>query len=178
MSLFAIIFILLVVYQLKHFLADYIFQGEYMLGKFKPGWVFLRPLLAHVGVHAGMTFIIAVIAFQRLDPGMVVRAGVSYALCVAFFDAFVHFFMDRLKASPRYMGRWKPVTAAEYIDAKSIIGQTSDGWHRLHPSVITEARKQLRGNRNFWWALGLDQAVHHLTHYVCIYFILKLAGVL
>lgn len=177
MSIVAIIFLLLVVYQIKHFLADYILQGEYMLGKFKSGWDFLGPLLSHVGVHAGMTFMIAIVAFQRLDPGMVVRAGVSMAICIALFDALVHFFMDRLKASPKYMGRWKPVTAAEYVDAKSTL-KDPNTWFESHVEVVKEASKKLRGNVLFWWCLGFDQAIHHLTHYGCIYLILKAVGAL
>jgi hypothetical protein len=52
------IFLLLLLFQFKHFIADYPLQGEYMLGKFKDkGW--MLPLFAHVGVHGAFTFIIS-----------------------------------------------------------------------------------------------------------------------
>lgn len=173
MSVLLFVMLLLVVYQIKHFLADYIFQGEYQLGKFKPGWDFFLPLLSHVAYHAAGTFLIAVGAF--LLCGM---QGYLLAGLLAMFDATVHFFMDRIKAGPKYMGRWKPLTAKDYQIAKA---QDFEGepdpnvgcGYGLDRMLKTreEARKKLRGNKLFWWALGFDQMVHHLTHYVCIFII-------
>lgn len=117
------ILILLVVFQVKHFLADYPLQNRYMLGKFLPGWAFFFPLLSHVMVHGLFTFFI-VLAWTGDD---------MLAMMLASLDGLVHFLMDRLKAGPRYLGRWK------------------------HDSPF------------FWWALGLDQMVHHLTHYLIIW---------
>ena len=131
------IFVLLIIYQFKHFFADYPLQGPYMLGKFSDGWSFFRPLAAHCGVHAGMTFAI-VLFFTR-------SATLSSAL--AGFDFVVHFFMDRIKAGRKYLGRYKPLTAKEY------------------PGASIEAK---RHNKYFWWSLGFDQMVHHLTHYAII----------
>lgn len=184
MSTIVTLFILLLVYQLKHFLADYILQGEYMLGKFKPGWDFLKPLLAHVGYHALYTMMIANATLEWLGFRHVHGYPVFvWSMLIGLFDGFVHFFMDRIKAGPKYMGRWKPVTAAEYVDAKSVVTkcettQFADSWYDEHRPIVKEARAKLLGNKLFWWALGFDQMVHHLTHYVCIYFILKLAGAL
>ncbi len=183
MTLIAAIFLLLVIYQVKHFLADYILQGEYMLGKFKGGWDWVKPLLAHVGVHAGFTLVISTISLVLLEPAMTASVVFTNAIGIACLDAFIHFGMDRLKASPKLMGRWKPLTAADYIDAKATLqgyqGTTfPTSWFDKHGSVVQAARKKLAGNKLFWWALGFDQAVHHLTHYVCIAFILKAAGAL
>lgn len=114
------IFLLLILFQIKHFVADYPLQGAYMLGKFKrEGWVL--PLAAHCGVHAVFTFVIAT-----------VFAGVKLAVVAAAIDFVLHFTMDRLKASPDMMGRFKP------------------------------------DNSKFWYALGFDQMVHHVTHYLII----------
>lgn len=131
------LFVLLVVYQVKHFVADFPLQGEYMLGKFKDGWDFLPPLLAHAGVHAVFTFGIAAFFTHSL----------FFALALGACDGTVHFFMDRIKAGKKYLGRYKPLTAAEY------------------PSATP---KQKRHNKFFWWSLGFDQMVHHLTHYALI----------
>jgi hypothetical protein len=121
MEIVTSIFVLLVLYQLKHFICDYPLQNVYMLGKFKDiGWV--KPLLAHTGVHALATFIIAISFTQML----------FLSVCLALFDMAVHFVMDRVKASPNMLGRY---------DIK---------------------------DKRFWWSLGLDQMVHHLTHYAII----------
>jgi uncharacterized membrane protein len=114
------VFALLLVFQAKHFLADFPLQGRYMLGKFKPGWDFLSPLLAHVSVHGLMTLAIC----------LYVRPALWW---LALVDMVAHFAMDRIKAGPKYLGRWKP------------------------------------DNKLFWWALGIDQAWHHLTHYAIIW---------
>ncbi len=121
MDIVSSIFLLLVIYQLKHFICDYPLQNAYMLGKFKEsGWV--KPLLAHTGIHAIATFLIA-FAFTNLF---------FLSLSLAAFDLVIHFIMDRVKASPKMLGRF---------DIK---------------------------DKRFWWSLGLDQMVHHLTHYAII----------
>lgn len=131
------IFILLVLFQIKHFLADYPLQTEYMLGKFKDGKDFILPLAAHALTHAGFTFCISY-AFTR-SPGL--------SVSLALFDFTVHFIMDRIKAGKKYLGRYKPLTAKDFPTA-------------------TETQK--RHNAYFWWSLGFDQMIHHLTHYAII----------
>ena len=80
------LFVLLIAFQLKHFLADYPLQGRYMLGKFKEtGWIL--PLACHSGIHALFTFSIAVFF------------GFEIALGVALLDFVIHFVVDRLKVS-------------------------------------------------------------------------------
>lgn len=127
------IFTLLIVYQLKHFLADYPLQGRYMLGKFKPGWGFLGPLATHAGLHAGLTYLIAVIYLQT-KLGKLSLDIVGLILWLTLTDFVIHFTMDRIKAGPKYLGRFKDM---------------------MKPY--------------FWWSLGLDQMVHHLTHYYLIW---------
>jgi len=161
------LFLLLVLFQLKHLFADYFLQGEYMLQKFKPDWSFFKPLLAHVGVHATFTFLISIFFVSW-----------HVAVLLAIVDAFIHFIMDRLKAGPKYLGRFKPVTASEYMANKATIangGETYDSFVSARPCVaVAEAKDKLRGNKLFWWSLGLDQMIHHLTHYGIIYLIIVL----
>lgn len=97
-----------------------------MLKKFSPNWDFFFPLLSHSLVHALFTFLIAY-AFRP-----------ELALSVALLDLVVHFTMDRIKAGPKYLGRFKDMY-----------------------------------DKKFWWSLGLDQSVHHLTHYLIIYLLLN-----
>jgi hypothetical protein len=88
---------LLVIFQIKHFVADYPLQTPYMLGKFKPFPQFIWPLAAHAGVHTIFTVVIA-LAYQRYD----------LVMSLALLDFTTHFVIDRLKASPALLGRFKP----------------------------------------------------------------------
>lgn len=135
------LFLLLVLFQIKHFVSDFPLQNAYMLRKFLPDKRFILPLLAHVSVHGGFTFIIS----------LLFSLNVQFSLVLAVLDMIIHFIMDRLKASPKLLGRFKTLTASEF------------------PTATDE---QKRNNKYFWWSLGLDQGVHHLTHYLLIYLIM------
>ena len=88
-------FLLLIVFQLKHFICDYPLQGTYMLGKLRAtNWAL--PLAAHAAVHATATSLIAIWFSLHL------------AIILAIADFILHFTIDRLKASPNYGGRFKP----------------------------------------------------------------------
>lgn len=89
---------LLVSFQIKHFACDYPLQGRFMLGKFKSGMEWVLPLAAHAVVHAVGTFLIALAS--TWSPRL--------ALQLATVDYLVHFVVDRVKASPNLLGRWKP----------------------------------------------------------------------
>lgn len=118
-------FALLILFQIKHFVADFPLQGQYMLGKFKSGTEWILPLMAHSSVHAMGTFIISILF-----------VSFNVALSLAVLDFVIHSTMDRIKASPNLLGRFS------------------------------------MDNKYFWWSLGFDQMVHHLTHYVIIFIIL------
>ena len=97
-----LIFLLLVVYQVKHFIADFPLQREYMLQKTRPHWDFLLPLTMHCLVHAFGTLIILV-AFGRADLWW-----------LSLLDFVVHFLMDRFKSGPRYLGRFNDLSKAGF----------------------------------------------------------------
>ncbi len=136
-----------------------------MLGKFKPGVAFIRPLAAHCGVHAFMTFFIAVIYF-RFDggPKYVSWEEARFAFGLCLFDFVIHFIMDRIKAAPHYLGRFKALSARE-------MGALQGGEPSKTFAGITygEIMKMKKSNTYFWWCLGFDQMVHHLTHYYIIF---------
>lgn len=138
---------LLIAFQVKHFVADYPLQTPWMLGKFKKeGWMF--PLAAHSAVHALFTFVIGWLVMQLT----LFETNQSLLATVALLDFSIHFTMDRIKASPSLLGRYKALSANEF--------RTADA-------------AALRSNRYFWWALGFDQLVHHITDCVSIYLILS-----
>lgn len=160
------IFTLLVIYQIKHFLCDYPLQNKYMLGKFKPGNACVMPLAAHCSVHALATLLIAL----YFKPDL--------ALWLALLDFSAHFVMDMVKANQKLLGRFKALDASSY---KIIAEMATDGTAAGLPLTLSGdsveqtksyGRERLRNNTYFWWALGLDQSVHHLTHYLIIYFLL------
>lgn len=96
-----LIFGLLLAFQVKHFIADFPLQREYMLRKTLPGWSFLVPLTVHCSVHALGTLVIVLF----IDP---TKAW------LAVLDFVVHFVMDRIKASPNYLGRFNDVAKPAY----------------------------------------------------------------
>lgn len=142
------IWLLLVIYQLKHFVCDYPLQGKFMLGKFKPFPDCLLPLVAHAGVHGVATFLIAS-AFSSKS-----------AFWLALLDFTVHGVVDYLKANPGLGGRWSALSKDEF---KKILSYQAPG-----ADMISEDKQRIQGNTYFWWALGADQAAHHLTHYALI----------
>ncbi|MBX3023065.1 MAG: DUF3307 domain-containing protein [Bdellovibrionales bacterium] len=87
---------LLILFQVKHFIADFVLQNVWMLQKSRPGWDFVPPLAIHCFVHALMTLAIVLC----VDPA---------AWWLALLDFAVHFTMDRIKAGPRYLGRYSDV---------------------------------------------------------------------
>lgn len=95
------IFGLLVIFQVKHFLADFPLQGEYMLHKVSGGWAFLLPLTFHCLVHATMTL------------GIVLAVNPKF-WWLAALDFIVHFVVDRLKSGPRYFGRFHDKSRPAY----------------------------------------------------------------
>lgn len=95
------IFVLLVVFQIKHFIADFPLQFPYMLRKFSPHWDFVLPLSLHSAVHAFMTLAICLVYSPRL-------------WWLAVVDFVVHFVMDRIKSGPRYLGRYNDIRTTSY----------------------------------------------------------------
>ncbi len=98
------IFALLALFQIKHFICDYPLQTEYMLGKMKAtGWI--QPLIIHSQVHAIGTYLLVLIFGLAIDMEFIEVFTLAYILTVADFT--LHFCIDRIKASPNLLGRFK-----------------------------------------------------------------------
>lgn len=92
--------VLLIAFQVKHFICDYPLQTARMLAKGNADHrVWVPALAAHAAVHAAGTLAIGVSA----QGGIV---GPAFGLCAA--DFALHFIVDRIKASPSIGGRWAP----------------------------------------------------------------------
>lgn len=100
------LFGLLILFQCKHFIADYPLQGRYMLGKFKTGTAWIMPLVCHAMVHNLFTFIICLGYLLYRAPGPNLQWGIL-CLCLAWGDFIIHFVVDRIKASPNMLGRFE-----------------------------------------------------------------------
>jgi hypothetical protein len=137
---------LVFVFQFKHFVCDFPLQTPYMLRKFLPGWAWVLPLSAHALVHAVSTFVISCCfsLYAKNSPAFIL------CLSLALLDFCSHFVMDRIKASPNLLGRFKMLSSREYPDARP---------------------KEKRDNSLFWISLGVDQFWHH-TSDLCIIFVL------
>jgi len=137
LALLLVIMVMLVVFQVKHFLADFILQNKYMLGKFSSeSRIWMPALSAHVAVHGMFTLVISSIFYlsaAAFDVTVNVPTISAFVGLLVIIDMGIHFLMDRYKASPRLGGKYP-------ID-KSM----------------------------FWYVLGIDQSVHHLTHYYIIF---------
>lgn len=120
-STISLIFVLLVSFQLKHYVADFPLQSGWMLNKRLPGWDFAFPLACHCAVHSTITLTIICL----VNPSL---------WWLALIDFVVHFLMDRVKSAAHYLGRFNDPT-----------------------------------QQSFWNCFGLDQLVHHFTHYFIIY---------
>ena len=148
---------LLIAFQAKHWLCDFFLQNEFMLGKFKSGWDFVLPLLCHCAVHMVGTFSIVYVALAGSSVQL------KLAMLASVFDLVVHFIMDRIKASPRLMGRWKALDAKSFEETQTCRRNSESYWQRY------AAERELKSNRKYWLAIGFDQAVHNLTHYAIIF---------
>lgn len=86
------IFKLLILFQIKHFLADNPLQTEYMLCKTKKkNWV--MPLLAHASTHGLGTYVIVAMFNHDLS-------------WICTIDIAIHFVLDRIRASPKRLNRY------------------------------------------------------------------------
>lgn len=164
------VFILMIVFKFKHFIADYPLQGTFMLGKFLPGWDFVLPLTAHCAVHAAFTFTIAMFVNPHL------------AVTCAALDFVIHFVMDRIKASPNMLGKYKNFSANEYGFIKmgfepakmDHIQFQNSSCAKFSCNTINKERVKtlMLHNRLFWIFIGVDQLVHGLTDILIMYILL------
>ena len=122
------LFILYVVFRLKHLMCDFMLQSDWMaLDKGKPGSQGYKALFTHTLIHAMGTLLV-----------MVVFAPALWWL--ALVDFLIHSTIDRLKGVLTFNKGWK---------AKDTM---------------------------FWWAFGVDQELHNLTHIAFVVMIFAYKG--
>lgn len=185
------IWVLLVVFQFKHFIADYPLQGKYMLGKFKEsGWV--APLTAHCLVHFVFTSVISFVALlsaavtsgsiQILNDVERVKMYVVllfFSVLFGVIDFTIHFIMDRVKASPKMLGRYEALSKGDYkrLAHRESVGNIAAGLNNFSQEEFDiYSKKAFRSNTLFWWSLGVDQMVHHLTDILIVFLIMAVVS--
>lgn len=88
--------ILFFLFELKHFICDGLLQTRYHLGKFEPKFrQYAMPLLSHAAINAVGAALIA----------LAYNYKVAFYICV--LEIILHFIIDRVKASPKILGRWQ-----------------------------------------------------------------------
>ncbi len=113
-------FLLLIIYQIKHYIADFPLQREYMLKKTRAEWDFLLPLATHCLVHASLTLVICLYF--------------NFSLWwLAILDFVVHFILDRLKSGPRYLGRFNDLKTSGFWN---VLGLDQMLHHLTHIYII------------------------------------------
>lgn len=181
------IFLLLSLFQIKHWLCDFPFQTPFMLQKFKDkGWIL--PLSAHAGTHALGTFLVL-----NLIPA---RIPFEWTLIFSLFDFVVHFIVDRIKASPKLLGRYQVLSKNDFINISKgfspfcvdstiqVMEYDGSGYACDIPVKYMQAKcfeisdadkkRVLDSNKYFWWSLGADQFLHHHTHYFIIFSVISI----
>lgn len=111
-----LVFLLLIVYQIKHYIADFPLQREYMLKKTLPHWDFVLPLSLHCAVHAAGTLIICLIFAPQL-------------WWLSLLDFVMHFVIDRIKSGPRYLGRYHDLSRSGFWN---VLGLDQMAHHLTH----------------------------------------------
>lgn len=97
------ILVVLVLFSIKHLLADFPLQTVYMLGKGKTGLAWIMPLSAHCAVHAGLT--LPIILF--VNPSLFWLVGAEF---------IAHFVIDRAKVSYKLpQGQWSASDKGKYL---------------------------------------------------------------
>lgn len=92
-----LIFVLLFLFEVKHFICDYPLQNNYIVfGKgLRDDWIL--PLVLHSAIHGlGTLFILSMYFDLKLS------------VVLAVIDSASHFIIDRIKAHPDLLGRYKP----------------------------------------------------------------------
>jgi len=94
------VLILLLAFQLKHFVADYPMQTMYMhMGKGSKKRWFL-PLLSHASVHGALTVAILAVYFDLMcGNDSMTKYGALVIIYASLFDVVTHFVTDRWKAT-------------------------------------------------------------------------------
>lgn len=114
------IFILLILFQIKQFVADFPLQQEFMLKKRLPDWNFFIPLLLHSLVHGIFTLFIVLVFAPHL-------------WWLSLVDLLIHFSIDRLKSGPRYLGRFNDKTTSVFWN---IFGLDQMLHHLTHIAIV------------------------------------------
>jgi len=91
------IFVLLIIFQLKHLVADYYLQFPYMYINKGADENWLEPLTHHAIIHAAFAMIISVIYLAGFREAEM-PYGVVISAMVGMFDFSTHFVTDRWKA--------------------------------------------------------------------------------
>lgn len=115
-------FWLLILFEIKHFFCDWLFQTDWMVeGKGRRrGWI--APLAAHALSHGFWTGAI-ILAWSR---------DLTTAIICGIADTFAHFVIDRIKSSPNILGKYKSTEKYFWV----ILGADQAAHHLTYLTII------------------------------------------
>lgn len=95
--------VMMILFPIKHFLADFPLQNLYMLGKAKQGLAWILPLSAHCSVHSALSLCIILL----INPRLFWLVGLEF---------MAHFVIDRIKVCQKLpIGPWSPESKGKYL---------------------------------------------------------------
>ncbi|MGL5306620.1 MAG: DUF3307 domain-containing protein [Aeromonas veronii] len=119
MTIVLITLMLVGMYACKHCLADFFWQTEYMLGKFKKPPHCLVPLAAHCAVHVAILFIMMV-TLGLMSGEMKSMMSVIWVVCL--YEFITHYLVDITKA------QWQRVYEAKHTEPRYWYAIGLDQW--------------------------------------------------
>lgn len=143
-----VILLLLALFQIKHFLIDFCAQFEQKdsIKKFyAEGWIW--PLFKHSGQHSIATLLISFV-FLTILAQFSLSSAIFWSFWLAIFDLTIHFGMDRLKASPFLLGKFK-YPSREYFYS---LGFDQMVHHFTHYAIIATLFCLYYGSLTFYYA--------------------------
>lgn len=97
----------------KHWLADFVYQNHYMLGKFNPPPKCYLPLAAHCMVHVFLlSFYFLALCIAK--EGMIQEYGIIM-LGILVYEFVTHYVVDIIKAQLTRIYQWKPADHIYWI---------------------------------------------------------------
>lgn len=99
----------------------------------------LTAFIVHSGIHSFMTLGICLILSS---------SGFGLAVLMACLDFVIDFMLNQFRSRSETIARFRPLDLDEFLAA---------------------SRKEKRNHRLYWAFFGLDQTIHHLTHYAIVF---------
>lgn len=98
------ILLLVILFEIKHFICDGLLQTKYHLGKFNDKFKdYFLPLISHANINAVGAMAVVSLWYWITGGG---KVPILLLLEIYFLELILHFIIDRIKASKKLLNRW------------------------------------------------------------------------